>query len=67
MRFLLDSTVLIDHVSGIDAAEAFLRDYTVDSGVSVITVNELLGGLNRKMPQATNSCSISSAVSRWTT
>ena len=44
MRFLLDSTVLIDHLNGIDAAEVFLRDHALESCVSVITVNEVLAG-----------------------
>lgn len=44
MRFLLDSTVIIDHLNGIDAAEAFLRDHAVASCLSVITVNEVLAG-----------------------
>ncbi|MCA1675142.1 MAG: PIN domain-containing protein [Actinobacteria bacterium] len=44
MRFLLDSTVLIDHLNGIDAAEAFLRAHSLDSCLSVITVNEILAG-----------------------
>ena len=44
MRFLLDSTVLIDHLNGIDAAEVFLRDHSPESCISVITVNEVLAG-----------------------
>ena len=44
MRFLLDSTVLIDHLNGIDAAEVFLRDHAPESCISVITVNEVLAG-----------------------
>src|SRR5215470_12621831 len=44
MRFLLDSTVLIDHLNGIDAAENFLRANAVESCLSVITVNEVLAG-----------------------
>lgn len=44
MRFLLDSTVLIDHLNGIDEAEVFLRAHATDSCLSVITVNEVLAG-----------------------
>jgi predicted nucleic acid-binding protein len=44
MRFLLDSTVLIDHLNGIDAAEVFLRAHATDSCLSVVTVNEVLAG-----------------------
>jgi predicted nucleic acid-binding protein len=44
MRFLLDSTIIIDHLNGIEAAEAFLRAHALDSCVSVITVNEVLAG-----------------------
>ena len=44
MRFLLDSTVIIDHLNGIEAAEAFLRAHALDSCISVVTVNEVLAG-----------------------
>ena len=44
MRFLLDSTVLIDHLNGVDAAEEFLRLNAAESCISVITVNEVLAG-----------------------
>jgi predicted nucleic acid-binding protein len=44
MRFLLDSTVLIDHLNGIEEAEAFLRTNAADSCISVVTVNEVLTG-----------------------
>ncbi len=44
MRFLLDSTVIIDHLNGVDAAEGFLRSHAVDSCLSVVTVNEVLAG-----------------------
>lgn len=44
MRFLLDSTVLIDHLNGADEAEGFLRTHAHDSCISVITVNEVLAG-----------------------
>jgi predicted nucleic acid-binding protein len=44
MRFLLDSTVLIDHLNGIDEAEDFLRTNAGESCISVITVNEVLAG-----------------------
>lgn len=44
MRFLLDSTVLIDHLNGIPAAAAFLRGHAVESCLSVVTVNEVLSG-----------------------
>lgn len=44
MRFLLDSTVIIDHLNGIDAAEDFLRAHATESVLSVITVNEVLAG-----------------------
>jgi predicted nucleic acid-binding protein len=44
MRFLLDSTVLIDHLNGIDQAGAFLRAQAAESCLSVITVNEVLAG-----------------------
>jgi predicted nucleic acid-binding protein len=44
MRFLLDSTLLIDHLNGVDEAEAFLLANAADSCISVITVNEVLTG-----------------------
>ena len=44
MRFLLDSTVIIDHLNGVDLAEVFLRTHAVESCVSVVTVNEVLAG-----------------------
>lgn len=44
MRFLLDSTVLIDHLNGIAAAETFLREHALESCISVVTVNEVLAG-----------------------
>lgn len=44
MRFLLDSTVLIDHLNGADEAEGFLRTHAHDSCISVITINEVLAG-----------------------
>lgn len=44
MRFLLDSTVIIDHLNGIGAAEGFLRAHVLECCVSVITVHEVLAG-----------------------
>jgi predicted nucleic acid-binding protein len=44
MRFLLDSTIIIDVLNGIDKAKAFLRENATESSISVITVNETLAG-----------------------
>ena len=44
MRFLLDSTIIIDHLNGIDKAEEFLHRNASESCISVITVNEVLAG-----------------------
>ena len=44
MKYLLDSTVLIDHFNGVDAAEAFLLEFGGVSAVSVVTVAEVLTG-----------------------
>lgn len=44
MRFLLDSTIIIDHLNGIDKAEEFLHKNASESCISVITVNEVLAG-----------------------
>jgi predicted nucleic acid-binding protein len=44
VRFLLDSTVLIDHLNGHDEAEAFLQINAGESCISVITLNEVLAG-----------------------
>lgn len=43
-RFLLDSTILIDHLNGSEEARKFLHDHSTESSVSVITINEVLAG-----------------------
>ncbi len=43
-HFLLDSTLLIDHLNGIEAARRFLLEAGLDSCVSFITVAETLAG-----------------------
>jgi predicted nucleic acid-binding protein len=43
-HFLLDSTILIDHLNGIEKAREFLHRHSTESCVSVITVNEVLAG-----------------------
>jgi predicted nucleic acid-binding protein len=44
VRFLLDSTIIIDHLNGIEKAEEFFRQNAPESCISVITVNEVLAG-----------------------
>jgi predicted nucleic acid-binding protein len=44
VKYLLDSTVLIDLFNGVDAAEAFLLERGSDSAISVVTVAEVLTG-----------------------
>lgn len=44
MKYLLDSTLLIDHLNNVDAASEFLEEHHELCCVSVITVNEVLTG-----------------------
>jgi len=45
-RLLLDSVVVIDHLNGVEAATAFLREAIDISHVSAITRAEVLTGLS---------------------
>jgi predicted nucleic acid-binding protein len=44
LKYLLDSTLLIDHLNGVDQASEFLEEHHEQSCISVITVNEVLTG-----------------------
>ena len=44
MRLLLDSVIVIDHLNGIPAAGAYLREHTEEAAISVITRAEVLAG-----------------------
>lgn len=44
-RYLADSTVVIDHLNGIEAATKFLREHATEIAISVITRAEVLSGV----------------------
>jgi hypothetical protein len=45
-RYLLDSVIVIDHLNGISAATAFLREQFSVCAISVITRAEVLAGFD---------------------
>ena len=47
MKVLLDSVILIDHFNGVTAASAYLVETQGLSAVSVVTLSEVLTGLDR--------------------
>ena len=46
MKYLLDSVIVIDHLSGIKAATEFLASHAKTCSISVITYAEVLAGVS---------------------
>jgi predicted nucleic acid-binding protein len=52
LKYLLDSTLLIDHFNDVDAATEFLAKHGRESAISVVTMAEVLAGSLPKEQEA---------------